>query len=77
VVESVRLLETALERAAALASLPGLAFAQVKAALRAPALAAIRAAGPRDAAGWVATFHAPEAQQRLREVVARLSKKTG
>jgi enoyl-CoA hydratase len=77
VVEPAQLLDTALARATALASLPAPAFAQVKASLRAPALAAIRAAGERDAAAWVATFHAPPAQRLLRDIVARLTKKSG
>jgi enoyl-CoA hydratase len=75
VVEPAQLLGRALERAGALAALPALAFAQVKASLRRPALASIEASAATDAAGWVATFHAPAAQRLLREAVARLSKK--
>jgi enoyl-CoA hydratase len=75
VVDPSKLLERALERATALATLPGLAFAHVKASLRGPALASIQASAPTDAAGWVGTFHAPAAQRLLRDVVARLTKK--
>jgi enoyl-CoA hydratase len=75
-VEPAKLLERALERATALATLPGLAFAHVKASLRRPALASIQASAPTDAAGWVTTFHAPAAQRLLRDVVARLTKKS-
>jgi enoyl-CoA hydratase len=74
-VEPEKLLERALERATALATLPPLAFAHVKASLRRPALAAIAASAQADAAGWVTTFQAPAAQRLLRDVVARLSKK--
>jgi enoyl-CoA hydratase len=69
------LLERSLERATALATLPSLAFAHVKASLRSPALGAIAASAESDAAGWVATFHGPAAQRLLRDVVSRLSKK--
>jgi enoyl-CoA hydratase len=75
VVEPSKLLARALERATALAALPPLAFAQVKASLRFPALAFIQAGAATDAAGWVETFHAPAAQRLLREAVARLTKK--
>ncbi len=74
-VPAEHLLASAIERATALASVPSLAFAQVKAALRRPALAAIAAAGPTDAAGWVRTFVTPQAQGLLRDVVARLTKR--
>jgi len=74
VVPPERLLEAAVERATALAAVPALAFAQVKAALRRPALQAAASAGPQDAAGWVRSFLTPEAQRRLRDVVARLTK---
>jgi len=70
-----KLLERAVERATALAAVPALAFAQLKASLRRPALAAISAAGPTDAAGWVSTFVTAEAQRLLRDVVARLAKR--
>ena len=73
VVEPDVLLERAMERAAALAAVPAAAFAQVKATLRRPALAAIAAAGPADAASWVQTFQTPDAQKLLRDVVARLT----
>jgi enoyl-CoA hydratase len=75
VVEPGQLLERAVERARALAELPPLAFAQVKASLRRQALANIQASAATDAAGWVETFHAPAAQRLLREAVARLTKK--
>lgn len=75
VVAPEQLLARALERATALAALPALAFAQVKASLRRPALAAIAQTASTDAAGWVATFHAPAAQRLLREAVQKLTKK--
>jgi enoyl-CoA hydratase/carnithine racemase len=75
VVEPAQLLVRARERAAGLALLPPLAFAQVKASLRRPALARIHASAATDATAWVATFHAPAAQSLLREAVARLTKK--
>lgn len=75
VVEPSGLLLQARARAAALAALPPSAFAQVKAALRRPALANIEASAATDAAGWVATFHSPAAQRLLHAAVARLTKK--
>ncbi len=75
VTEADALLEVALQRAAALAAVPSIAFAQVKASLRRPALAAIAGAGATDAASWVGTFQTPDAQRLLREVVARLTKR--
>lgn len=75
VVEPDRLVDRALERAAALADIPAQAFAAVKCSLRGPVLAAIRGAEGEDAAAWVGTFHGPEGQVLLREVVARLLKK--
>jgi enoyl-CoA hydratase len=75
VVEPALLMEHAWDRAAALAEIPAVAFAQVKASIRRPVLEALRTAGREDAVAWVATFHSPEAQRRLREVVARLTKK--
>ena len=75
VVEPAQFQRRALERAGELAALPPLAFAQVKAALRRPALDSIEASAATDAAGWVKTFHAPAAQRLLREAVARLTKK--
>jgi enoyl-CoA hydratase len=74
-VEPAKLLGRALERATALAALPSLAFAQVKASLRRPALASIQESAATDAASWVRTFHAPAAQRLLRDAVARLTKK--
>jgi enoyl-CoA hydratase len=75
VVEASRLESRAWERATALAGLPGLAFARVKASLRGPVLAAIREASAADARAWTETFHSPEAQRRLRDVVARLAQR--
>ena len=75
VVEPAKLLGRALERATALAALPPLAFAQVKASVRRPALASIQESAATDAASWVGTFHAPAAQRLLRDTVARLTKK--
>jgi enoyl-CoA hydratase len=75
VVEPERLLQRAADRAAALAEIPAPAFASVKRSLRKPVLDTIRAAEVEDAAAWVGTFHGPEGQVLLREVVARLTKR--
>ena len=75
VVDPGQLLARAHQRASLLAALPPLAFAQVKASLRRPALACIAASAETDTADWVATFHAPAAQALLRDAVARLTRK--
>jgi enoyl-CoA hydratase len=75
VVGASALLQRALERAAALAAIPSLAFAQVKASLRRPVLERLKANEALDAASWVATFQAPAAQKLLRDVVFQLTKK--
>lgn len=75
VVPPEQLLDTAFERATQLAAVPAAAFAAVKASLRRPALDAIAAVAAADAASWVGTFVAPEAQRLLRDVVARLAKR--
>jgi enoyl-CoA hydratase len=75
VVEAGRLEARAWERATALAALPQLAFARVKASLRGPVLAAIREASAADARAWTETFHSPDAQRLLRDVVTRLTQR--
>jgi len=75
VVAPDQLVDRAVERAAALAQVPAQAFASVKRSLRGPVLASIRAVEAGDAGDWVGSFHGPEGQVLLREVVARLTKK--
>jgi enoyl-CoA hydratase len=73
VVAADAVLPRALERARALAALPGLALAQVRTALRRPALEAIAAHGDADRERWLDTWFSPPARQRIGEVVARLA----
>ena len=75
VVPADRLLVEARSRAEALAALPGPAFRQIKKALRAPVVAAIRAARKEDARRWVETAHSPEARARLSAAMERLSRR--
>jgi len=72
VVPAAELLARAGERAAGLAALPAPAFREIKRALRAPAVAAIRQAQRDDARLWVETAFSAAARERLAEVVARL-----
>jgi len=65
----------ALSWARELSALPSAALLQIKMALRRPVAEAVRAAGGRDAASWVATWKSPIAQARLRAAVARLQKR--
>jgi enoyl-CoA hydratase len=62
----------AIAKARAYAALPPIAVAQVKHALRAPALDAVARAADGATARWLETWFSSAAQQRLRAVVARL-----
>jgi enoyl-CoA hydratase len=75
VVPSASLLETAVERARAMAALPPVGFAHAKNMLRRPVADAIRAASGWDAERWVATWRSPDAQVKLRAAVAKLGRK--
>jgi enoyl-CoA hydratase len=75
VVPPEALLEEARTRAAAMAALPGPAFRDIKQAVRAPVLGAIRALEADDARRWTETAFSPEARARLAEVVSRLGRK--
>jgi len=68
------LLDEARARARALAALPGPAFRDIKLAVRAPVLVAIRALEADDARRWTETAFSPDARARLSEVVSRLRK---
>jgi enoyl-CoA hydratase len=74
VVASGELLARAGARAAELARAPRGAYAQVKAALIRPALAAIDQHGADERERWLDTWYAPGAQAILRAAVARLKK---
>ncbi len=74
VLPAERLLDTALEKATALASLPSAAFAQVKRSLRRPISAAITAQNAHDASRWTETWFSESGQSRIRAAVARLKK---
>lgn len=75
VVEPGDLISRALAHAARLAVLPSQSFAAVKAALRAPALAAVRAAAASESARWLDVWFSPGGQAGVRAAVARLGKK--
>ena len=76
VVAPPELLDRAIARARELGALPRPAFAQVKALLRGPVAAAIRAEESRgELARWLDTWFAPAGQERVRAAVARLTKK--
>jgi len=62
----------AVARARELAAIPPVAFAQVKAMLRAPVVERVRAEAAVDAARWTATWFSADGQARLRAAVARL-----
>lgn len=74
VVPSSVLLEQARGRAAELAALPGLAFREVKHALRGPAAAAVRRVERADARRWVETAFSAPTRERLGEVLSRLTR---
>lgn len=69
------LLPKALFRAKALAALPGAGIAHVKAALRRPVAALVRANADAEAERWLDTWFAPETQTVLRATVAKLKPK--
>jgi enoyl-CoA hydratase len=73
VVAAEELRARAVGKARELAELPAGAFRQIKAALAAPARAAIRAASG-DTERWVASWFSPVGQERLRAAVAQLSR---
>ncbi len=62
----------AVNRARALASVPGAGFAQIKAAMRGPFLQRARAIGETEAERWLDTWFDGETQGRLRDAVSRL-----
>jgi enoyl-CoA hydratase len=74
VVPEGELLEKALQRAQALAALPGPGVRQVKAALRKPVSDLVRATGSAYSAHWVESWLDPAAQATLRAAVARLKR---
>ena len=73
IASSPDLLARACARARALAAAPRSAFAQVKAAWRHPAMAAIARDGDEVRERWLDTWFQPEAQDRLRATVARIT----
>jgi enoyl-CoA hydratase/carnithine racemase len=75
VVPAAELEERAVAKARELAALPADAFRQVKAALRRPALDAVKADAGRDVASWVATWFSAGGQARIRAAVDALKKK--
>ena len=75
VVPEADLLPRALERAAALASLPPSGVRMVKQSLRRPVAQAARGSESAEAERWLDTWFAPDTQRLLRETVARLGKK--
>jgi len=66
----------ALERAAALAHTEPTAYAQIKRALLRPTLEAIARHDDAESEAWLDTWFAPETQRRLRELVARITKRS-
>lgn len=74
VVAPGQLLPRARERARHLASLPRVAFRQIKHNLRRPVREAAERRATEDAAEWVETFFSAQGQERLRAAVARLRK---
>jgi enoyl-CoA hydratase len=73
VCEAATLERLALERAAALARLPGAGYAQAKAALRRPAALAIEQYGEGESERWLDSWFSDEAQAVLAEQVKRLT----
>ena len=74
VVPEAELLEKALQRAQGLAQLPPAGVRQIKAALRRPVAAAIRAITAADSQRWVQSWLDPSSQARLRAAVSKLKK---
>jgi enoyl-CoA hydratase len=62
----------AMARATELAAVPPVALAQVKRAIRHPAIDAIRAGAARETEAWLDTWFSADAQARLRAMVAKL-----
>jgi enoyl-CoA hydratase len=75
VVPEADLLAKALERAQALAALPPAGVRQIKAALRRPISALIRATGAAESERWVASWLDEKSQAKLRATVARLKQR--
>jgi enoyl-CoA hydratase len=74
VVDADRLHALAMARAKEMAALPPHAFAQVKTAVRRPALAEIDLHDAAETERWLDTWFTPAAQERLRAAVARIRK---
>ncbi len=72
VVAAEELLPRALKKARELAELPSLAFAQVKASLRAPYVERAQARVEADTEAWLDTWFCAEARTRIAQVVADL-----
>lgn len=72
VVRADDLIARATERAARLAALPMPAVAQIKRALRGPALDTIARTADLEVTRWLDTWFSPEAQARLHAAVAKL-----
>jgi enoyl-CoA hydratase len=68
------LLEQATARARVLAAVPSAALAQVKLALRRPAMEAIRGGAEEETERWLDTWFSDEAQVRLKEAVQKLQR---
>jgi enoyl-CoA hydratase len=62
-------------RARALANLPRAGLVHIKAALKRPVVAAIRADADAEAERWLDTWYAPETRELLRAAVAKLKPK--
>jgi enoyl-CoA hydratase len=73
VVPEAELLDRAVARAAELAAVPPLAYAQVKQAIRRPALELIERVATDEREKWLDTWFSDEGQRRLKAAVARLS----
>lgn len=74
VVPERELLELAIERAERMSRNPG-AVRQIKAALRGPVIAAVRATEAVENASWVEVWFSDEGQRGLREAAARIKKR--
>jgi enoyl-CoA hydratase len=71
------LLARAIARAQSFAARPAAAVAQVKHALRAPALETIARTADQEVTRWLETWFSPEAQSRLHAAVAKLGGPVG
>ncbi|HUJ28812.1 MAG TPA: enoyl-CoA hydratase/isomerase family protein [Myxococcales bacterium] len=74
VLPEAELVEKALQRAAALASMPPSGVRMVKSALRRPAADAVRKHDAAEAEKWLDGWFSSETQERLRATVAKLKK---